>query len=73
MKRQGLPIPDWDYLGALFAREGSDEQVKFFKAFVKECNSWGTYLQVQNQLAMINHDLTKEERETLSMIGYEGD
>jgi hypothetical protein len=62
---------DWEYLGAVLAREGDDCQVPFFKAFVKECNSWGTRLQVEKQLAFINIGLTREERETLSMIGYE--
>ena len=61
---------DWEYLGALLANEGDVEQAMFLKAFIKECNSWGTHAQVEYQLACINHELTKEERETLSMLSY---
>jgi hypothetical protein len=61
---------DWEYLGALLAQGGDDEQVLFFKAFVKECNSWGTQHQVDIQLAGVNQLLSKEEKKTLSMIGY---
>lgn len=62
---------DWEYLGALLAQSGDNEQAAFLKAFVKECNSWGTRYQVEKQLAFINRKLTKEERETLGMITYE--
>ena len=61
---------DWEYLGALLARSDDDEQAEFFKAFIKECNSWGTAYQVELQLAFINNKLTPEERETLKMLGY---
>jgi len=64
---------DWQYMGALLAQSDDSEQAEFFKAFVKECNSWGTQMQVEGQLAFINRKLTKEERETLSMITYEGE
>jgi len=63
---------DFKYLGALLARSDDAKQAEFFKAFVKECQSWGTHYQVEKQLAWINHLLTKEEREVLSMLGYEG-
>ena len=69
--KQGLRDIDWDYAGAALARESDNEQVQFFKAFIKECNSWGTRLQVEKQLSFINLKLTKEERETLSMLSYE--
>ena len=59
---------DWEYVGALLAQEGSNEQVKFFRAFVKECNSWGTRLQVETQLAAVNIELTNDERKTLKML-----
>jgi hypothetical protein len=62
---------DWAYIGALLAREGDEEQAAFLKSFVKECNSWGTHYQVEKQLAGVNHKLTHEEREQLSMISYE--
>jgi len=68
--RQGL-TNDWAYVGACLARSDSNEQVEFFRAFVKECQSWGTRLQVESQLAHVNLELTPEERETLAMIGYD--
>ena len=61
---------DWQYVGAMLARAGDDEQAEFLKAFVKECNTWGTRFQVEQQLAAVNLQLTPEERETLKMIGY---
>ena len=64
---------DWEFVGASLAREDDHAQVAFFKAFVKECNSWGTFFQVQTQLAFINGELSKEECETLGMISYQGD
>ena len=66
----GIIDVDFEYVGALLAQSDDIEQTKFFKAFVKECNSWGTRYQVEMQLAGVNQALTKEEKETLSMIGY---
>lgn len=62
---------DWEYMGALLAKEGDNNQVAFFRGFVEECKSWGTYLQIETQLSYINLKLTPEERKTLSMLGYE--
>ena len=62
---------DWAYVGALLANGDDNEQAEFFKAFVKECLSWGTHLQVEGQLASVNLMLTPAERETLSMIGLQ--
>ena len=53
---------DWEYVGALLAQSDDNEQAKFFKAFVKECLSWGTHLQVESQLACTN---IKRKRSTL--------
>jgi len=61
---------DWSYVGARLANEGDKEQSEFLKAFIKECNSWGTHFQVQTQLAHVNHLLTDDEKETLSMLSY---
>jgi len=61
---------DWKYVGALLANESDKEQASFLKGFVKECNGWGTRLQVEYQLAVVNHLLTKDEKETLSMLSY---
>lgn len=63
---------DWAYVGALLAQYDDNEQVEFFKSFIKECNGWGTHHQVQSQFSMINLKLTPEEREQLSMITYDG-
>lgn len=62
---------DCEHLGATLAQLGDDAQAIFFKAFIKECSSWGTSLQVEKQLIAINHLLSKEERETLSALSYE--
>lgn len=68
--RQGL-TNDWKYVGACLAQSDSNEQTEFFKAFIKECQSWGTRLQVESQLAYVNLELTSEEREVLAMLGYD--
>ena len=60
----------WGYLGALLAQESDDQQAEFFKAFVKECKSWGTNYQVELQLAAVNAKLTAEEKDALGMLGY---
>lgn len=67
----GLQDIDFAYVGAVLARADDAEQAKFFKAFVKECNTWGTHMQVEMQLAGVNLKLTPEEKETLGMLGYE--
>lgn len=67
----GLQEIDWEYIASVLAHEGDDKQIPFFKAFVKECLSWGTRYQVGIQLANINSGLSKEEREILSIISYE--
>ena len=64
---------DWELIGAQLAQLGDIEQVAFFKAFVAECKTWGTHLQVERQFSCINSKLTQDERETLSMITYEGE
>lgn len=69
--RLGLRDIDWQQVGAQLAQSSDDEQAEFFKAFVKECNTWGTRYQVEMQLAGVNQKLTTEEKQTLGMIGYE--
>ena len=69
--RQGIyKEPDWQYLGALLAQQDDNEQVAFFQGFAAECRSWGTHLQIEQQLAYVNNGLSKEDRELLSMITY---
>ena len=63
-------VTNWAYVGALLAQSDDNEQAEFFKAFVKECNEWGTRYQVETQLAGVNAKLTDAERETLIMLGY---
>jgi hypothetical protein len=73
MKQGILTEIDWAYIGACLANEDDDNQIKFFKAMVKEMQSWGTAYQVELQLAGVNKKLTKEEREALSMLSYDGE
>ncbi len=68
--KQGLRDIDWAQAGAELARGDDNDQTEFFKAFIKEANSWGTRHQVEMQLAYVNGKLTKEERETLGMLSY---
>lgn len=68
----GLRNIEWGDVGAQLARADDNEQAAFFKAFVKECVTWGTQRQVEQQLSFVNRLLTPEEREVLSMLGYEG-
>lgn len=62
---------DWMHIGAMLAQLTDEEQSTFLKGFLKECNSWGTRLQVEKQFAAINALLSKEEREALAMLSYE--
>lgn len=73
MKRIGLNPVDWKHVGAVLANSGSDEQLDFFRSFIKETQSWGTKHQIHMQLAEVNKDLTEEERDIISMLGYQGD
>jgi len=61
---------DWSLVGAELAQADDEKQAEFLKAFVKECGTWGTRVQVEYQLAAVNEKLTLEEREVLKMIGY---
>jgi hypothetical protein len=61
---------DWALVGAELAQSDDHAQSEFFKAFVKECKSWGTNHQVELQLAFVNDKLTVEEKECLSMLSY---
>ena len=70
MKRGISTDIDWSYIGATLAREDDNVQAAFFKAFVKECLSFGTHYQAESQLASINLKLTDNEKELLGMLGY---
>ena len=67
---QGLEEINWEVAGAKLANVDSTIQTKFFKAFVKECLSWGTRYQAESQLAYINMNLTEEEKQLLNMISF---
>jgi len=71
--RFGLLEINWEYVGALLANQSSEEQVAFFKAFIKECKTWGTHFQIEQQLSFINKHLSLEEREILEMLSYKGE
>ena len=66
----GLQELDWAYIGSVLAHQSDDEQSQFLKAFIKECLSWGTRFQVEQQLAFVNHKLTSDERDILGMLSY---
>lgn len=68
---KGGNLIDWEKAGALLAQQSDDEQVMFLKAFIKECLTWGTNLDVERQLSCVNLELTKEERAVLKMLGYD--
>ena len=71
--RIGLQNTDWSFVGAKLSIASDDEQIAFFKAFVKECRSWETSHQAEMQLANINSGLNDDEKELLSMLGYKED
>jgi hypothetical protein len=70
---KGLINDNWGYVAACLANTDDENQIKFFKAFIEECKSWGTHFQIQQQLASINQKLDKEEKELLSMLSYQED
>jgi len=67
--KQGIAY-SWEFLASVLAEENSDEQVKFFKAFVKEMDSWRTTFQKQTQMFSINAQLNDHEREILECLAY---
>ena len=69
MPRQGIAY-DWKLLASVLANSDSEEQTQFFKAFVKEMDSWGTVFQQQTQLCWTNEKLTEHEKDVLGMLGY---
>ena len=62
--------PDWEYVGAILANSDDNAQIAFFRGFVKECLAWGTHLQVEKQLAMVNLGLSPDEIAVLKMVTY---
>lgn len=64
---------DWEYVGATLANSGDDEQALFIKAFIKECKSWGTRFQIEQQFASVNNKLDDDEKYLLGVISFNGD
>jgi ubiquinone biosynthesis protein UbiJ len=69
--RNGLLI-DWGTAAAMLANEPGDVQAHFFKSFVREMRTWPTRHQQEAQLAAVNQELTEDEKELLSMLGFRG-
>lgn len=61
---------DWRFVGAELARTDSKQQAEFFRGFIKECKTWGTDYQIEQQFAMVNADLTDKERDALGMLSF---
>ena len=64
---------DWSLVGAELAQQGDDDQIKFFKSFLKEAQTYGTRHQTEMQLISIAHGLTEDEKELIETICYKGD
>jgi hypothetical protein len=73
MKKGILIDIDWKYIGAELACQDDKTQTEFFKSFIKEINSFGTYYQGQSQLAEINKNLNSSEKKDLSIICFIGE
>ena len=61
---------DWSLVGAELAQSDDNDQAEFFKAFVKEAQTYGTHYQTEMQLMSINQKLTNEEKELIATIAY---
>ena len=69
--RKGLVLSNsWEHIGALLANEEDTEQIKFFKAFLKEMSSWDTSFARDMQLTYIGKGLTDEEKELFKHFTY---
>jgi len=67
-------IIDYNSVAAFLANENDEIQAEFFKTFIIELQKvCKTHYHTEFQLAGINQNLSKEERELLSMIGFEKD
>jgi hypothetical protein len=69
LPKQGI-IYDWKFLGAVLANDDESVQADFFKAFIKEINTWGTRMQREMQLIWVNKRLTDEEKELLACLSF---
>jgi len=68
--RNGL-IVDYVTVAAMLANSNDEDQVAFFRVFLKELYAvCETRYKAELQLAMVNCKLTDEERERISRLGY---
>lgn len=68
--KQGLII-DYQTVAALLANESDEEQVAFFKTFLKELKGvCRTNYNAEMQLAGVNRQLTDDEKELIGMLGF---
>ncbi len=67
--QKGLLV-DWKTAGAMLAVGDDVDQAEFFKAFVNECLSRGTF-PARVQLVRVCQKLDERDRRLLSMLGGE--
>ena len=56
---------DWEYIGAVLANEGDEEQAKFLNSMAKEMLSWGTRFQAEMQVTSIASKLNPSTKKLL--------
>jgi hypothetical protein len=61
---------NWEIIGALLAQKSSDEQIKFFKGFVREIETYDTNMAKEMQLIYVGNGLTDREKELLSSLSF---
>ena len=67
--RKGIILSnDWQHVGAILADSDDEDQVNFFRGFVKEMKTWDTGWAQGMQLAAIYKKLTDEEKKVLRSI-----
>lgn len=68
----GITI-DWSIIGATLANEDDEVQIKFFKGFCKQVDSWPTVIAKDVQMLRIRDGLNDKEKEIISGIVYKGE
>ena len=72
--KYGTKEIDWAEVGAMLAHESDGDQVQFVRSFCKELrSSCGTNHHMQSQMFSIQRRLTSDERETMALLGPDGD
>lgn len=71
MKRYGMAVIDWAYIGAQLAIEDADTQAQFFNSFAKEVFSWGKTLHQRNmQMLEIQVRLSNQAKSLIDSMEY---